>query len=327
MGFEFTMTARFLSRRQLFPGAALLVAGCARPSGAGPVRIGYQRSGVLLLARSRGTVEAALAPVAPGVEWVEFAAGPPLMEAMAAGAIDFGAVGDAPPIFAQAAGAPIVYVATQPVTGAASALLLPRGSTVRRVADLKGRKVAFTKASSAHIFVHQALKQAGLSLADVQPVLLSPGDAAGAFGSGELDAWATWDPYYALAVRDQQARVLLTGEGLPRTSNFYIASKTFAEGRPAVLEALLDALRAEAAWGEAHEGEVAAVVNKATGLPIDIVTASLRHGPIAVEPLTDAALAGQQGCADAFLAIGAIPHRVEVRSAAWRRWTPGPESR
>src|SRR4051812_28446810 len=116
------MAALMIGRRGLLAGAMLLAAGCARPGGAKPVRIGYQRSGVMLLARSRGQVEAALASVAPDIGWVEFAAGPPLMEAMAAGAIDFGAVGDAPPIFAQAAKAPILYVAAQPVTGAGSAL-------------------------------------------------------------------------------------------------------------------------------------------------------------------------------------------------------------
>ncbi|MEW5684609.1 MAG: aliphatic sulfonate ABC transporter substrate-binding protein [Pseudomonadota bacterium] len=311
-------------RRAILLGAAATLAGCG-PGGSGsegPVRIGYQRAGVLLLAKARGRLAVALQPVAPGVEWVEFAAGPPLMEAMAAGSIDFGAVGDAPPIFAQAAGAPIVYAAVQPVTGAGSALLVPPGSTLTRVADLRGRKVAFTKATSAHLFIYHALKQAGLSLGDIQPAYLTPGDAAGAFGTGALDAWATWDPYYALAVRDQRAQVLLTGERLPRTNAFYIASRRFAETRPQVLKALLDALRTEAQWGMAHIAEVAGVVGQATGLPADIAQAALRRGAFAVDAVSDAALAAQQASADAFLDIGAIPARVDVKAAAWRDWAP-----
>ena len=316
------MTAQNLDRRAVLIGAAAL-AGCSpAPTKDGPVRIGYQRAGVLLLAKARGQLPAALQGAAPGVEWVEFGAGPPLMEAMAAGSIDFGAVGDAPPIFAQAAKAPIVYVAIQPITGAGSALLVPPGSTARTVADLKGKRVAFTKATSAHLFIYYALKQAGLTLADVQATYLSPGDAAGAFGSGAIDAWATWDPYYALAVRDQQARVLLTGETLPQTNSFYIASRRFAEQRPAALKALLDALRVEARWGMAHLGEVAAVVGGATGLPADIAQASLRRGALAVDPLNDKALAAQQASADAFLDIGALPARIDVQSAAWRDWSP-----
>jgi len=309
-------------RRAVLFGGAAAVASCAKPAANGPLRIGFQRSGVLFLAKARGLLPAALKGVASGVEWIEFPAGPPLMEAMAAGAIDFGAVGDAPPIFAQAAKAPIAYVAVQPVTGAGSALLVPPTSTIRTVAELKGRKVAFTKGTSAHLFIYHALRQAGLSLADVQPAYLSPGDAAGAFGTGALDAWATWDPYYALAVRDQGARVLLTGESLPRTNSFYIASKRFTEERPRALKALLDALRVEAAWGMDHVGEVAGVINQATGLPIDIASASLRRGRLAVDPVSEPALAAQQASADAFLDIGAIPGRVDVAGAAWRGWTP-----
>jgi sulfonate transport system substrate-binding protein len=242
------------------------------------------------------------------------------MEAMAAGAIDFGAVGEAPPIFAQAAGAPIVYAAVQPVTGAGAALLVPARSDLRSVAELRGRKVAFTKASSAHLFIVRALKQVGLSLADIQPIHLSPGDASGAFASGAIDAWATWDPYYALAQRDQQARAILTGEALPRTSSFYIAARGFAEARPAVLVALLDALKSEAAWGEAHRADVSRLIADATGLPQDIAAASLRRGPLAVRPVDEVVIVAQQASADVFQAIGAIPSHVEIRAAAWQGW-------
>jgi sulfonate transport system substrate-binding protein len=315
------MAASNLDRRMLLLGAAAL-AGCSPGRPDGPVRIGYQRSGVLLLAKARGQLPDALKGVAPGVEWVEFGAGPPLMEAMAAGSIDFGAVGDAPPIFAQAAKAPIVYAAIQPITGAGSALLVPPGSKAQSVADLKGKRVAFTKATSAHLFIYHALKQAGLTLADVQATYLSPGDAAGAFGAGAIDAWATWDPYYALALRDQKARALITGETLPQSNSFYIASRRFAEQRSEALKALLDALRLEAQWGMSHLGEVAAVVGGATGLPADIAQDSLRRGALAVDPLNEKALAAQQASADAFLDIGAIPARVDVRSIAWRDWAP-----
>ncbi len=314
------MVAERFARRELLAfGVAAALAACAPAKRSGPVRIGFQRSGVLLLAKSRGALKAG-STGGIEVEWVEFPAGPPLMEAMAAGAIDFGAVGEAPPIFAQAAGAPVVYAAVQPVTGAGAALLVPAASQIRDVAGLKGRKVAFTKASSAHLFMVQALKQAGLSLADIQPIYLSPGDAAGAFASGSIDAWATWDPYYALAQRDQHARAILTGEVLPRTSAFYIAARAFAEQRSATLVALLDVLKAEAAWGEAHRGDVSRVIAAATGLPEEIAAASLRRGALAVRPVDDAVIAAQQVAADVFQAIGAIPARIDFRAAAWRGW-------
>lgn len=309
------------SRRTLMFGAgAAALSACAPAKGLKPIRVGVQKSGVPFLAKARGGLDVALKDVASAVQWVEFPSGPPMIEAMAAGAVDFGLVGESPPVFAQAAGAPIVYVAAQPVTGAGSALLVPRDSPLKSVAELKGKRVAFTKASSAHLFVVEALKQAGLTLADIQPIQLSPGDAAGAFASGAIDAWSTWDPYYALAQRDQQARALVTGERLPRTSSFYIATRSFAEGSPDALKALLAALKTHADWGQAHRDQVARIIAAATGLPADIAQAALRRGRYAVDPLDDAILAGQQQVADTFHAIGAIPKAIRVRDAAWLGW-------
>ena len=323
---ETTVHTGPLTRRAMTASLAATLAACA-PRSAGktagpPVRIGFQRGGVLLLAKARGGLDQALAGRAAGVQWVEFPSGPPLMEALGAGAIDLGAVGESPPIFAQAAGSPIVYAAAQPVSGAASALLVPAASTARRLADLKGRRIAFTKASSAHLFVLEALKQAGMTLADIRPAYLSPGDAAAAFSSGSIDAWSTWDPYYALAQRNQNARAILTGESLPRTNAFLVASRAFAEDGRGALAATLGALKVQAAWGEAHRDEVAAVIARATGLPPEIAAATLRRGPFAVRPIDEATIAEQQACADLFFAVGALPKAVDVRTAAWRRW-PG----
>ena len=179
--------------------------GQARPEAkAVRVRIGYQKNDVLVLAKSRGQFQAVL----PGmnVEWSEFVSGPPLLEALAAGAVDLGATGDSPPLFAQAAGAPLRYVAVQPLTGQSEAILISKISPIARVEDLSGRRVAFTKGSSSHLLVVKALAKAGLSLTDIQPIYLSPADA----------------------------------------------SARLVDDAPLVLARVLDALRAEAAWGEAH---------------------------------------------------------------------------
>ncbi len=315
------------TRRGAFAALAAGLAACtARGPAAGglgrPLRIGFQRSGVLLLAKARGTLGAALRGQADSVQWVEFPAGPPLMEALGAGAIDVGAVGETPPIFSQAAGAPIVYAAAQPISGASSAILVPAGSRARSLADLKGRPIAFTKASSAHLFVVEALRGAGMSLKDIQPVYLSPGDAAGAFSSGAIDAWCVWDPYYALAERKRGARVLMAGDGLPPTNGFFVATRDLATAHPAVLGAALDGLKAEAAWSEAHHGEVAGILAKGAGLPLDVAIATLRRGPFSVRPMDDAIIAAQQRAADIFHDIGAIPARLDVAADAWRGW-PG----
>jgi sulfonate transport system substrate-binding protein len=316
-----------LTRRGALGALASALAACSQraPAAKGlgrPLRIGFQRSGVLLLAKARGTLPAALRGQADGVQWVEFPAGPPLMEALGAGAIDLGAVGETPPIFSQAAGAPIVYAAAQPIGGASSAILVPAGSRARTLADLRGRPIAFTKASSAHLFMVEALARSGLTLKDIQPVYLSPGDAAGAFSSGAIDAWCVWDPYYALAERKRGARVLLSGDALPPTNGFFVATRDLASAHPAVLGAALDGLKAEAAWSEAHHSEVAGILAKGAGLPLDVAVATLRRGPFSVRPMDGAIIAAQQRAADTFHDIGAIPARLNVAAAAWRGW-PG----
>ena len=173
------------------------------------VRIGYQKTGVLVIARQQGTIEKRFAASGTSVKWVEFTSGPPLLEAISTGAADFGAVGDSPPIFAQAANANIVYAAASPISNG-QGILVPPGSSIKSIADLKGRRVGFTKGSSAHNIVVQTLEKAGLTYNDITPVYLTPPDAGPAFANGSIDAWAVWDPYFAIAETKYNARPLVT---------------------------------------------------------------------------------------------------------------------
>lgn len=309
-----------LSRRcfSMFVGAAAL-AGCGRAAGLDHIRIGYQRSGVFLPAKTRGVFAKALLPMA--VEWSEFPAGPPMLEAMNAGAVDFGQTGDAPPIFAQAAGAKLKYVAVQPVTGASEGLLVPLDSPLTDPRELRGKKVAVTRGTSAHAFLLKVLKSVDLKLSDIQPVFLSPADAAASFPKKAYDAWAVWDPYLALAQRDQQARMLISGEGLPLADSFFLASDRMVEQAPNALITVLNALRAEADWGNAHPEELVEIVAAGEGLPPDIVRTTLRRGRFTVEPVTPEVLARQQISADAFADSGVIP-RIRVADAAWTGFKP-----
>jgi len=316
------MTRQLSPSRRAFTtqmGAAALTA-CAPTRAPDVINIGYQKNGVLLLAKSRGVVESRLRPIR--INWVEFPSGPPLLEAMNAGAIDLGATGDTPPIFAQSAGAGLQYVAYQPISGEGEALIVPAGSTLRHVSELKGKRIAFTKASSSHLIVVNALASVGLTLANVTPVYLSPSDAASAFGRSAVDAWAIWDPFLALAERDQKARVLISGAKLPRSDAFYLASDRILSHSPKVLSALLDALRAEAAWGEANQSELVRIVSAANGLPPEIVETSLRRGRLAVEPIDKDVLARQQAAADTLQNIGIIPRKIRVADVAWAGWRP-----
>ena len=153
------------------------------------VRVGYQKYGKLVLLKGKGTLEEKLRPLGYEVTWTEFPSGPPLLEALNVGAVDFGIAGETPPIFAQAAGAPLVYLAYDPPAPQGEAILIPKDSPLKSVADLKGKKVALNKGSNVHYLLVRALEKAGLKYTDIEPVFLAPSDALAAFSRGSVDAW------------------------------------------------------------------------------------------------------------------------------------------
>ncbi|MDU6451793.1 MAG: aliphatic sulfonate ABC transporter substrate-binding protein, partial [Enterobacter hormaechei] len=190
----------------------LAVASLAQAAEKAPesLRIGYQKGSVsMVLAKSHALLEKRFPETK--FSWVEFPAGPQMLEALNVGSIDLGSTGDIPPIFAQAAGADLVYVGVEPAKPKAEVILVPENSEIKSVADLKGRKVAFQKGSSSHNLLLRALQEAGLKFTDIQPVYLTPADARAAFQQKNVDAWAIWDPYYSAALLQGGVRVLKDG--------------------------------------------------------------------------------------------------------------------
>lgn len=169
----------------LYLAFAWVAPGCAGGEGAqAEVTIGYQKTGSLNLLRLRGGLEPALAKLGVQVKWVGFPAGPQLLEALNAGSIDFGHTGDAPPILAQAAGVPFVYVGYEPARPRAEAILVPAGSPLKSVAELKGKRIALNKGSNVHYLLVRALERAGVRYDEVRTVFLPPADARAAFEGG-----------------------------------------------------------------------------------------------------------------------------------------------
>jgi sulfonate transport system substrate-binding protein len=281
------------------------------------IRIGYQKNGVLVIARQRAALENHFKPLGIDVKWVEFSSGPPMMEAMNVGSIDYGAVGDSPPVFAQAAGAAIVYAAGQPVTNG-QGILVPQNSTIRSVADLRGKRIGFTKGSSAHNIVVQTLEKAGLTYADITPVYLTPPDAGPAFANGSIDAWAIWDPYFAIGETKQNGRILVNASEITKTNSFYIANRDFARNHGPLLQQIVDVTASTAKWAEAHRDEVAKSLSAVTGIPLDIQTVAANRSAFAVGPITDDVIATQQGVADRFFKLGLIPKPIAIREIVWR---------
>jgi sulfonate transport system substrate-binding protein len=283
-------------------------------------RIGWQKNGVLALAKSTGALEKRLADRGVSVTWSEFTSGPPLLEALGAGALDFGTAGDVPPLFAQAANGNLVYVAATLGTSAGSAILVKNSAPIKTLADLKGKILAFKRGSSAHNFVVKALRQAGLTLDDVTAVDLSPPDAAAAFATGKIDAWAIWDPYFAIAQKDPDTRILVTTEGIVDSWGYYFANGDFAKANPHVVADVVDELTKIGKWSQAHLDETITALADITGVPLDIEKVALtRKGADLGQlfPINDQALTYQQSLADEFFKLKIIPRQLTIKDIVW----------
>ncbi|WP_253189483.1 sulfonate ABC transporter substrate-binding protein [Aquaspirillum sp. LM1] len=317
------MPASLMSSRRLMATlTAWLV--LAAPVLALDLNIGYQKSAVNLASlKAQGVLEQKLKPLGVEVKWFEFQAGPPILEAMNAGSISVGMTGDSPPIFAQSAGAEIVYIGQEPAKPESSAILVPTQSTIKTLADLKGKKIAFTKGSSAHYLTLSALQKAGIAYSDIQPVYLSPSEARAAFERGSVDAWTIWDPYYAAAQRAGGVRVLASGKGLTSNNTFYLAARSFAQANPRVIDLVFKALTDNNAQLSGEVKKVAATLSGYTGLDAATYEVMLsRHPNYSVDYLTPAVLQDQQKVADAFHGLGLIPRPIKVQDAAWRPSRP-----
>jgi sulfonate transport system substrate-binding protein len=313
-------TPTSIARRRGFAAAAALglalTFGAAQAqSKAEPLRIGFQKYGTLTILKARGDLEKRLAPQGIEIRWVEFPAGPQLLEGLNVGSIDFGTVGEAPPIFAQAAGANLVYVANQPPAPAGEAIVVPKDSTIRSVAELKGRKVALNKGSNVHYLLVKALEKAGVKYGDVQVVFLPPADARAAFERGAVDAWVIWDPFLAAAEKQIGARVLADGKGLVSNHQFYLAARPYADKNPLVVQAIIEELARLDKWAEGNAKEVAAVLAPQIGLDAGITELAAQRFAYGIKPISAAVAAEQQKIADVFFELKLIPKAIRIADA------------
>jgi sulfonate transport system substrate-binding protein len=288
-----------------------------KPADAGELRVGYQKYGTLVILKEKGLLEEKLKPLGYTVTWTEFPGGPQLLEALNVGAIDFGTVGEAPPIFAQAAGAPLLYVGYEPPAPTGEAILVPKDSPIKSVADLKGKKVALNKGSNVHYFLVKALEAGGVAYTDIQPTYLAPADARAAFESGAVDAWAIWDPFYAAGQAATGARKLIDGNGsdgkaLVSNHQFFLAEQKFTTANPQVIDATLAALKEVDDWAAKHPDEVAQDLSPKTGIPVDVLKVAIGRLGFGLRPIDDDVIAEQQKIADTFLQLGLIPKAIKV---------------
>jgi sulfonate transport system substrate-binding protein len=311
-----------LTRRSLGLAAASLVALGRHTSARAEekvFRVASQKgAGILLILKERGTLERKLRPLGWSVTWTEFPAGPQLLESLNVGVTDFGLVGEGPPIFAQAAGADIVYVGAEVPAPRTEAIIVPKSSPLKTVADLKGKRVALNKGSDVNYLLIRALEANGLTYGDVEPAYLAPADARAAFERGSVDAWVIWDPYYAAAAIGLGARTIVDGTGLAGNIAYYMARRQIAEANPHVVEAVLAALDEIDVWAKDHRKEFAAELTESLGIPAKVSELWAERSAFGARPIDEATLAEQQRVADAFAKIALIPKPINVRDAIWR---------
>lgn len=280
------------------------------------LRIGYQKAAsTLVLLKAHGALEKRLQAQGIDVKWAEFTAGPQLLEALNVGSVDFGYVGEAPPVFAQAAGANFVYTAYEIPTPNAEGLLVQKDSPIKSIAELKGKKIAFNKGSDVHWLVVALLKKAGLSYSDIQPVYLAPADARAAFEKGAVDAWAIWDPFQAAAEKQISARRLATGVGAVSHHQFFLSARPFAEKNPEILKVLLEEVSKEGQWIRANTKDAAAQLAPIQGLDTDVIEVSLKRYEHIFKPVDAKVLDEQQRIADTFFELKLIPKKLNVKDA------------
>jgi sulfonate transport system substrate-binding protein len=281
------------------------------------LRIGYQKIGALLIVKDQKVLEQRLEPLGVRVRWIEFAFGPPLLEALGAGAVDYGYTGDSPPIFAQAARANLLYAGAIPARGYGQAVVVPAVSSIQDIAGLKGKKIAVAKASSAHNLLVAALESVNLPWSDITPVYLAPPDAAAAFVRGAVDAWSIWDPFLAIAELKQKARALPLDRSVSAQNSFFLVNGDFAAKHPDVVATINGAVATATTWADQHRDQVAAILSEASGVDLAAESRSVNRAEFTFGPLNSDVLAQQQTVADRFQRLGLIPAPIRIRDIVW----------
>jgi sulfonate transport system substrate-binding protein len=279
------------------------------------VRLGYQKIGAPFLLKSRSQdLDKRLEARSAKAEWKEFQHGPGVLEAIRAKEVDVGYVGETPPVFAQSGGVDFVYVAADPSAPKAEAIVVLKDSPIKKVNDLKGRKIALNRGSNVHFLLAKALEGVKLTFKDVEVVYLAPGDARIAYQSGKVDAWVIWDPFLA-AAETTGSRVLVDGQGLVDNEFFYVARREFAKEHPELVRDVIDEYQALSEWESKNPEEASKILAASTGVAHEALLLSEKRHSYGIVPITPEVLQKQQVIADTFHALQLIPNAIKTADA------------
>jgi sulfonate transport system substrate-binding protein len=315
--------ARLLQSGEIV-GASRRGASVPVPAPAGPtVRVGYQQFGLLWLLRASGALDRAFAACGVAAAWTEYPSGVELVEALRVGELDLGVVGEGPPLIAQAQDAAIVYLAAEPPAPGAEAIVVPRGSSVHHVAELRGKRVVLNRGANVHYLFLRALEEVDLSPEDVDLVFASPTEGRAAFESGRADAWAIWDPWLAAVEQRGHARVLRDATGLASNRAYYVAARAFAEAHPTLIDVFIAEIRTLGRTANDNTEAVAELLAPLVGVETPALLTALRRSPFGLRLFDDELCASQQRVADSSHRHRLIPRAVRVADAGWVRPSRG----
>jgi sulfonate transport system substrate-binding protein len=249
------------------------------------------------------------------VSWSDFTSGPPMLEAMASGSVDVGGVGDAPPVFAASGGEQVEIVGARSVpSGDQDALVVPKGSSITSIQQLKGKKIAYGSGSSANYHLLTVLNKAGLTTKDVTLVSLQPANALAAFTSGAVDAWDIWPPYVQQVVAQNGAKVLAIGSQYGSPYSFEVASKAAVASpeKAAAIKVYLATLNKAYVFTATHPDVWGAAWGAASGLPASITTEAAKVDATTPVTITSAVISSEQNLVSQFYKAGLIPNNVDM---------------
>ncbi|MBD2414304.1 hypothetical protein FACHB389_14270 [Nostoc calcicola FACHB-389] len=278
------------------------------------VRLGYQVSGDLT--HEKGAIEKRLAPQGIGVNWYQFVSGPPLLEALNVGSIDMGPTGETPPIFAQAAGTNLIYVVnTPPGTGEGSAIIVLKDSAIKTLADIKGKKVAYSRGTAQTFFVVKALEQVGLTISDIESVNLPVADGRAAFLNKTVDAFVEGDPNLIKLQREGSIRILRNAQGINTPGGYYLASRDFATNNADLLKAILSEYYQIGQWANKNRRAAAEILAPKVKTDVDTMELTLTRRKYDMRPITEEVINAQQKVADLLYQLKVVPKLVDIRGA------------
>lgn len=298
---------------------SILLTACGQTAGSSgnkkEVNIGYQKNGTTLSLKSKQDLQKELQELGYEVKWSEFNTGSSILEALNAGSIDFAGAGDIPSIFALSKGSDFKYIAGEPSSPTSQGILVSKDSQIKSVKDLKGKKIAFNKASISQYLLTQSLESVGLSIDDVEPVFLNPPDASIAFEQGEVDAWVVWDPY--MTVSESKGNLILPDIPDVPFRSFYFTRSEFADEHPKIVEIFIEHLAQVGKEIDQDPVEAAKLLQKETNIPQETWEKVLNRKKSDVHYIDQQAIQDLQAQAENLFNIGLTEKTVEIKDYVW----------